>query len=250
MIKAYIVDDEILAIDNLRTIIEQNFKDVKIVGVSQTLNQAASEINLLHIDLLFLDIELKNGNGFDIYEKIENVSFRTIFVTAYSEYAVKAFKFFALDYLLKPIDVAELTLAIQKCKISLDDKSNLAAYYNEIKKQLSESALNYTNKIILKHQSGFDVLRYSEIMYIEADSSYCTFYCTNNKKIIYSKSSSEVEKMLPSNLFVRIHKSYIVNRSFIKDDTVDKKEITLTNGTVLPIARRRLEEVFSFLKKL
>jgi two-component system LytT family response regulator len=87
-------------------------------------------------------------------------------------------------------------------------------------------------------------------MYIEADSSYCTFYCTNNKKIIYSKSSSEVEKMLPSNLFVRIHKSYIVNSSFIKDDTIDKKEITLINGTVLPIARRRLEEVFSFLKKL
>ncbi len=249
MIRAYIIDDEILAIENLKTIITQNYPDIEIVGVSQNIDSAARVINSLKIDLLFLDIELKDGNGFEIFEKIESIGFRTVFVTAFSEYAIKAFKFFALDYILKPIDMNELTLAIEKCRISLADKINFESYYDEVKRKIAEAGLNYTNKIILKHQSGFDVLKYSEIIYIEADSSYCTFYCVNQKKIIYSKNSAEVEKMLPANIFIRIHKSYIINKNFVKNNTISNKEIVLSDNKVLPIARRRMEIVFSFLKK-
>lgn len=247
VIKAYIIDDESLAIENLKSLLYQNFPFVLLAGSSQTIENAVVEIPNLKIDVLFLDIELKNSNGFDLFEQLNKIDFRVIFVTAYSEYAVKAFKYYALDYILKPIDLKELRIAIDKCLIQNSPPQEIEQFYAELNKSNSVDA-NYNNKIILKHQNEIEVLKYSEIVYIQADSSYCIFHCTNNRKVVYSKSSNEVEKLLPDNLFLRIHKSYIINKLFIKDNKIGSKHVELTTGVNLPIARRRFSDVLAFFR--
>jgi len=245
VVKAYIIDDESLAIDNMKTLLYQNFPFVLLTGCSHTIEKAVLEIPNLNIDVLFLDIELKNGNGFDLFEQLPKIDFRVVFVTAYSEYAIKAFKFYALDYILKPIDLKELRSAIDKCQLHGSNPKEIEKFYTDLRKSTAVES-NYSNKIILKHQNEIEVLKYSEIVYIQADSSYCIFHCTNNRKIVYSKSSSEVEKSLPDNLFLRIHKSYIINRLFIKDNKIGSRSVELTTGMILPIARRRFADVITF----
>lgn len=245
VIKAYIIDDEELAVENLKAMLYQNFPFVLLAGSSQTIEKAVSEIPKLNIDVVFLDIELKNGNGFDLFEQLKKIEFRVIFVTAFSEYAIKAFKYYALDYILKPIGIKELKNALDKCLLESNKREEIDKFYADLSRSNSTDT-NFTNKIILKHQNEIEILKYNEIIYIQADASYCVFHCVNNKKIVYSKSSNEVEKMLPANLFLRIHKSYIINKLFIKDNKVGSKTVLLSNGISLPIARRRFADVLSF----
>lgn len=246
-LKTYIIDDEILAIENLKTILYKNFPFVLLVGTAQSIDKAVTEIPTLNIDILFLDIELKNSDGFEIFEKLSKINFRIIFVTAFSEYAIKAFKFYALDYILKPLNLSELKVALDKALMQNTDKYEIERFYDSIMKSKS-SENSFTNKLILKHQNGIEVLKFSEIVFIQADASYCIFHCLNDKKITYSKNSSEVEKILPSSLFIRIHKSYIVNRIFINEKKIGNKNIILTTGTSLPVARRRYDDLISFFR--
>jgi two-component system LytT family response regulator len=193
-------------------------------------------------DLVFLDINLTDGSGFDFLEQTENLHFKTIFITAYEEHALRALKKGAVDYILKPVDVEELEEALKKV-------TQLS--FSEQKQQLQVAKQVWNNddsKLILSLHDSFQVIDLNELMFCESDKGYTTFYCVNNKKYVVSKTLKEFEERLVKASFIRPHQSYIVNLEFI--DKYDKSGIIyLKNGKKIPVSSRKKEQFLStFLK--
>lgn len=242
--KAIIVDDEPKSSETLKTLLHDFCKNVEVVAACQTIAEAAAAIAKHTPDVVFLDINLRGENGFDLLNKISSIDFEIVFATAYSEYAIKAFKFSAIDYLLKPIDIEELRNTIAKI-----ERKQLR-HQTEKYKQLLEN-LKPTNeknyKLALPSVKGLTFVKTDEIVYCEADSNYTTFYLSNGEKIIVSQTLKEYDEMLTPHRFFRIHHSYLVNMNAITHYLKgDGGQVVMSNGTTLDVAKRRKEE---FLKQ-
>jgi two-component system LytT family response regulator len=253
-IKALIIDDEVIAIKNLKTIIDKNWsKEIEISGTAISTADAAHLIKEIQPEVLFLDIELRNENAFQFLEKMKPFSFEIIFVTAYDEYALRALKLNALDYILKPISIEELEVAIGKLrqKLSLNvpkDQEN----YSEIGARYIDKA--NLDRIVLKNTTSMKIVLLKNLFYIEAKRSYSCFHFMENgtpQTMLLSKPVSYFSDCLPQALFYRIHKSYIVNCSFISGFSIggDQYLIELNDGTKLPLSRRKHGALQEFLKE-
>lgn len=246
MITAVIIDDESKARESLKNTIMTYCPEVNILAMGNNVDDAVKLINEYSPDIVFLDIEMPNGNGFTLFEKIKNPQFNTIFTTAYEEFAIKAFRIAALDYLTKPIDFRQLQEAV-------------ARYKNKQKIELKEQRLellienitnrpNEFNKIALPDNEGYTMVKVSDIIYCQADSSYTIVHLLNGKKIITSKLLKLIEELLPSDTFYRIHKSYIVNLNLIKKYIkIDGNQVVLENDVRLDVSDRNKKD---FLDKL
>ena len=246
MIKAIIIDDEIKARDSLKKTIALYCPEINILATGNNVDDAVNLIQQLSPDIVFLDIEMPNGNGFTLFDKIKNPTFTTIFTSAYEEYAIKAFRIAALDYLTKPIDYRQL----QQAMVRFKNKQKI-----ELKEQRLELLIdNMTNrptefnKIALPDIQGYTMVKTTDILYCEADSSYTIVHLINGKKIITSKLLKLIEELLPNQTFYRIHKSYIVNLNLIKKYVKnDGTHVVLENDIRLDVSDRNKKE---FLEKL
>lgn len=211
---------------------------VEVVASCGSVKEALAVIPEKEPDLILLDINLGDGSGFDLLEQLPDLKAKVIFLTAYEEYALRAWKTGAMAYLLKPIDEEELQTALEKV-LQLSD-------VRELKSQLPGTSIN-DKRIAISSHKHLEMVELKDIMYCRGDGAYTTFYLANNQKIVASKYLKEYENKLPVDQFLRTHQSYVVNLSYIKKYS-SEGHVELKNGISVPVATRRKEFVRNLLK--
>lgn len=252
MIKILIVEDEKPILDTINTIVKDYCKDVEVIGTATNIAYAEKLIKKSNPDLVLLDINLPDGTSFNLLEQLENPDFEIIFITAFEEFAIKAIKLSALDYLIKPVDPMELIDAINKAKETIQKTNNdlkLNALLSNVK-NLSEKP----KKIILKTAESIYLIDVQDIIHCESDGAYTRFYINDGKKIFISKVLKDYEDLLEDCGFMRVHKSHIINLNYI--DRFDKHEggyVILKDQSSIPVSFRKkdkLMQMFDNLTKL
>ncbi len=247
MIQAIIVDDELSNIENLQALLTKHCLQVKVVGTALN-NAAAAELIKSHQpNLVFLDIQLRDDSGLNLLKLVHNRSFEVIFVTAYDQYGIQAVKFAALDYLLKPVDIDELVAAVAKVETKLKEKQHNQQLDFLVANLIKED--NHPTKIALQQQKETRYITLADIIRCEADNTYTFFYLITGERILVSKGLKEYAGMLPTNSFLRIHQSHLVNINFVKSWLKeDGGVLLLTNGDKVPVSRPNREKVRSVLE--
>lgn len=242
-IKVLIVDDEINGRENLRAVLQTYCPEVEIVGEANSAMSAIELIQELKPSLLFLDIEMPGGDGFKVLEFFKKPNFQVVFVTAYDQYAIKAIRFSALDYILKPIDIMLVKAAIDRHQQAKEEDTRLQQFIDN--KQLPNS----NKRIALPLVDKIHFVEVQHIISCKGEGSYTTIFTTEGKKYLVSKPLIEYEDILADYGFLRTHKSHIVNRShistFIKSDG---GYLLMSDGSNIPVSRRKKEAVLLELK--
>jgi two-component system LytT family response regulator len=217
MIRAIVIDDEAPSREVMCNYLRDFSTDVKVVATASSVKSGYRAIVKNNPDVVFLDIEMPDGKGFDLLQMFSKINFRIIFVTAYSEYAIKAFRVNAADYILKPVKIDELNAAVEK--IRHENRWNYdGEKVNELLRSLSENNA-FQPTIVVSNIKGFEVLKIKEIIMCKADS-YCTnFYMEGNKKVISSKNLKQYEDLLAEHNIIRVHHSYLVNLIHVQSFT-------------------------------
>lgn len=234
-----IVEDELHSRESLRNLLHDYCPGTNVLAMSENIEKGLADIRMNKPDLLFLDIEMPGGSGFTLLERLRRFDFEVIFTTAFEHYAIKAIKFSALDYLLKPIDVDELVEAVEKVR----QKKERAVENLKLRTLLENLNLNKGDHIItLATAEGLEFIKVSDIFYCEADGSYTKFYLKNNGKLMVSKNLKEYENLLSDYGFYRTHNSYLVNLSEVKRYIKgDGGHLIMNNGDAVSISSRRKE---------
>lgn len=242
--KTIIIDDEKKGREILQQLIITYCGELQIVGMAKNADEAYALIMQQKPDVIFLDIEMPNGDGFSLLERFDGISFQVIFTTAYDEYALKAIKHHALDYLLKPIDMEELKLAVSKLK---KDNAPVQAR-QKITEFLAAKKLDMSSRIALPVREGLIYLQVSDILRIESDGSYSTFFTSDGKKYMVSKNLGEYENMLPAKEFFRVHKSHLINMKKVKKYLrTDGSFAEMEDGSLVEISRRKRDEFLTLM---
>lgn len=247
MLKAIIIDDEPLIRELITETVKSYCPKVSIVAEAGTVQSGVAAINEHEPDLILLDIKMPDGSGFDLIKHFDKPDFKIIFISGYMEYAIKGYKFNAIDYILKPIDGEELALAINKADdiIRYEEKLQVKAIEENIK------ALNKTYKIILKTSEHIHLINTDDIIRIEADGNYSTFFIEGGRKILVSRSIKEYEESLIDKGFHRIHKSHIININKLSYfDKTDSGDVIMTDGSVVPVASRKRDMLLELFESL
>jgi two-component system LytT family response regulator len=244
MINAVIVDDEPKAIQGLSWELTNFSKDIKIVKTFTDPETALEFLKTNTPDCLFLDIQMPTMDGFQFLEKLTNKNFAVIITTAYDEYAIKALKHEAIDYLLKPVDSDDLSSTIKKVK----KFNSRLANANTIENLLAKFNANPTNKKVTLNADGKIIfLNTEEILFVESDGNYSTIFLDNNQKLVVTKKLKDINTILPEVSFFRIHNSFIVNLNRIKEYLKSEGYVVMDSQHKIPVARQRKS---SFLEKL
>ncbi len=246
MLKALIVDDEQHCIDKLSKLLV-NYSDILSIEGSYTEIQKAKEaIGIIEPDVVFLDVHLHEHTGFDLLKQLPKINFEVVFTTAYDTYAVEAFRFSALDYLLKPIDDIEFSETIQKIKEKVGQKETekkLEVLFHNFEHKVTE-----TKKMAIPTFKGLTFVKIDEIVRFQADGNYTHIFMVTNKKLTATRTLKHFEELLKSSRFFRVHKSHYINMNRIEKYIKGKAgHVLMTDGASIEIAGRRKEE---FLKKL
>jgi two-component system LytT family response regulator len=248
MIKAILVDDEKNALEMLEWQLQNYCPQVTIACICNNADDGTAAIHQHKPQLVFLDIEMPKKNGFEVVQSFTNPSFDVIFTTAYNQFALKAFRFAALDYLLKPIDADDLVAAVKRYEKKM--------LHGNLKDQLDILMQQYNQpntlpeKISFSTQQAIHFINPANILYCESDSNYTTLHFIDKSKMVVSKTLKEVEEMLVHYNFYRIHHSYIINLKQVnRYMKIDGGFIEMTGGTQLPISRQRKEELMHTLTR-
>lgn len=244
---AIIVDDEKHCREVLEHLLAKYCSDVKLLANCADGAEALQALQLQMPDILFLDIEMPGMNGFELLEKCPHVDFEIIFTTAYNEYAIKAIKHSALDYLLKPIDKEELKVAVQRAKESKSNKPS--ERINDLLEMLNIK--KPAKRFAAATMEGLIMVNADDILYCESDSAYCKLFFANGKTLFLSKTLKEVEEVLHGENFCRIHHSYLINLNYIqKYIKGEGGEVVMNNGASLPVSRTRKQDFLKLLEKI
>ena len=238
-ISAFIVDDEFHSREVIRLLLERKFPEIKIAGQADNVIKAIEAIEHTQPNLLFLDVQLKNETGFDLLDKIQNINFEIIFTTAYQEFAVKAIRYSALDYLIKPIDGDEFQKAVEKT----NKRIQLQKLYTNAQVQLLTHNLKtnkqIAGKLAIPTAEGLVFVTIGDIIYCSGTSNYTNIFTGNGAKLISSHTLKFYEEMLKDSGFFRVHKSYLINLSHIQKYMKGEGGIVImSNGHEIEIARR------------
>jgi len=239
---AIIIDDEKNALDTIEILLNHQFNQISVCAKVKRIEEAVTAIESYRPDIVFLDIELKDGSGFEIAERTKDIPYQLIFTTAYPNFAINAFKVNATDYLLKPIDADEFNTAVQKALNQIDaEKENSANKGKVLENQ----------RIELPTNDGIVYLSPDEIVRVEADSNYTRIYTTDENVLMLSKTLKEIETKLKHENFVRVHKSHIINLLFLaKYIKGDGGMIILKSGEQIPVSRAKKDELVLKLKSI
>jgi two-component system LytT family response regulator len=248
MIKAFIVDDEPELVELDKVLLEKHFDDIQIIGSCGTVAEAVDFINEYKPQLLMLDIRLSDGTGFNILQKIKPYNYALIFITAYNEFAIKAIKFSAIDYILKPIDENEFRAAVNRALSSINDKAlhgQVQTFFNYYERKTQ------TRRIVLKTTEAINIVDVGDITHCRSESNYTTFYMTDGKKIMVSRVLKEYEDLLSEYGFFRPHHSFLVNLNHVtKLDKTDGGFLILKDGVEVPVSLRRKKRLMQVLENL
>ena len=247
MLKAIIIEDEPNSQQLLKSLVEEDCEGVQIAGIAGGVAEALAAIEKHKPQLLFLDIELPDGDGFQVLEQCGEINFDVIFTTAYDQYAMKAFKFSAVDYLLKPIDVDDLQTAVKKVveKQAADQgpSEHLQALIHNIR-----SVSQPYKRIVLPTSNGFTVVDTKDIIRCESDRNYTFIPLKDKRKILVSRTIKEYDEMLRDYNFFRIHQSHLINLDYLKNYTRGRGGyVELKDGTTLDVSARKKSD---FLKRM
>ena len=241
MFKAVIVEDELHSRETLKNMIQKYCSNVEVVDEADCVERAHPLIMNCQPDVVFLDIQLKNGNGFELLDKFEKIDFEIIFTTAYDNYAVRAFRMAALDYLLKPINIEELKVAVGK----LDSHRSFSAEkYNAFKHFCGEPSFE---KLMLPTSQGFVFVSIDDILYLKADNNYTEFYFGNRKPLVVCRTLLDYEEMLHNFWFHRIHHKYLINMRKVEEFNNHENYVLMSDGTTLFTSTRKKAD---FIKRL
>jgi two-component system LytT family response regulator len=249
MIRSVIIDDEDHVRANLKSILGSTCSNVDIVGEGFSVASATQVINDKAPELVFLDIDLTDGSGFNVLEQVRNLDLNVIFVTAFNNFAIKAFRYNALDYILKPIDPAELKAAVQKVSTKAKEKyvtnSELANVLENLNKKDEDK------KLVIRNSNSISYVKVKEIVRCEADGNYTTIHLKDGKTVIASKPLKTYESLLPEAIFFRTHQSHLINLNYVAQfSKVDGEFVVMEDQTQIAIARRRKEEFFEKLERI
>lgn len=245
MIRLVIIDDEPGARATLQTFLHSYCPDITIVGEADDVPSGVSLIRKTEPDIVLLDIQMGKETGFDLLDKFSSPTFRVIFTTAYNQFALKAFKYAALDYLLKPIDPNELIKAIDRAKANFTKEKT---YQLQIHNLLEANHKKYFDKMALPTTEGIIFIKVSDILYLQSNINYTYIFVKGEDRITASKTLKDYEEILPENTFCRIHQSYMCNINFVKK--VLKEDggfVLLDNGQKIPVSRRKKEDLLKLL---
>ena len=246
MINSIIIDDEPKNIRILRKILSEFCPQVNVIAEAKDAKQGLDVINYYKPSLVFLDIEMPYGNAFDLLDKLMPVNFDIIFITAFNEYALKAFKYSALDYLLKPVNIDELKIAVAKAEERSATK-NLNAQLKNLLQNLHTKNVHLQN-IALPSKNGLVFVAIEDVFRCQASGSYTYIFTRENGKIISSKSIREYEAILPGNIFFRVHHSHIINLNEIKKYHHGRGGyVEMKDGALIDVAVRRKEEFLAHI---
>ena len=248
MLKAIIIDDEPDCVKLLALQLKMYCPQVQVVAGCTESETGYLKIKELLPDIVFMDIEMPVMNGFQLLEKIGSIQFSLVFVTAYDQFAVKAFRFCALDYLLKPIDGKDLKAAVEKAEQRHWPQPQ---QLNLLKEQLHGGTKNLPDKIALPYQNGVIFAEIKNVIYCESDNNYTRIYTVDGKKYLVAKTLGDIQEVLEERNFLRIHRQYLINLSHIKKYVRgDGNYVIMSNDQSIPVARNqkeRLVERFGWL---
>ncbi|PLW92422.1 MAG: DNA-binding response regulator [Marinilabiliales bacterium] len=249
MVRAVIVDDEKASRDTLKGLLDRYEKEVMVVAEADSVASGLEAISAFTPDLVFLDIQMPDGSGFRLLEQIQDVDFNVIFITAFDQYAIKAFKYSAIDYLLKPIIPEDLKAAVKKHQ-ELGQVGNSNTNVQVLLENLSNKNKE-PQKIVLHTFEGMHVINTEDIIRCQSDDCYTNFHLADGKKIIVSKTLKEIEEQLKGKDFIRPHKSHLINinniKTFVRNDG---GYIIMKDGSEIPVSRRKKESVIQMLNHL
>ncbi len=249
MIKTLIIEDEQKSRELMAMLVEKNCPQLQVIGLAKNVNEGIEMIKSLNPDLIFLDIAMPDGTGFDLLEAVQGKKFEIIFSTASDKHALKAIKYSACDYLLKPIDVEELKAAVEKValkKNQVPTMDNLQFLIQHLKKADD----NY-QKITLPTGNAYEIVNIKDIIRCEADGSYTHFYLVGGKKLMVSASLKHYEDLLPESDFIRVHHQNLINMNhvtrYLKEDG---GYAVMSDGTKIEISRRKKDAFMDRLNKV
>ncbi len=247
-VRTLIIDDEAPIREFITNILENYSDKTEVCGTADGVKTGLIAIQHYNPQLVLLDVNLSDGTGFDLLRQLSEVNFQVIFITAYEKYAVKAFRFSAVDYIMKPVNIDELLSAIDKALEVLEGKTinqQLKNFFDNMNSRPEDK------KIVLKDSKSIYIIKVSDIIRCESDHNYTTFHLLNNKKIIVSKTLKDFEDLLGDFLFIRTHQSHLVNINHII--SFEKNEggyLRMTDGSTVPVSKRKREELMEFFDKI
>lgn len=248
MLRAVIIDDEKKAGEAIRLALEIYCENVEVIGDADGVQSGFNLINRTSPDLVLLDIKMQDGSGFDLLKKFSEPEFIPIFITAYNHYAIKAFKYSALDYLVKPVDPDELVQAVDRAE-KYTEKKDIITKIEALNANISEK-LSEPKKIVLKTEQSIFIVDVSDIVNCESDGNYTTVYTKNDKKIVVSKLIKEFEQLLKNNNFFRIHQSHLINLNCLSSYDKQTAYVIMTNSKKLPVSTRKKSLFIDLIDKL
>ncbi|MGZ3885684.1 MAG: LytR/AlgR family response regulator transcription factor [Bacteroidia bacterium] len=249
MLKALIVEDEQKSREMLAMLVEKNCPQLQLLAAAKNVKEGVEMINSLNPDLVFLDISMPDGTGFDLLEQVQGKKFEIIFTTATDKHALKAIKYSACDYILKPIDVDELKSAAEK----VSQKKNASPSMENLQfliQQFKKADDNY-QKITLPTGNAYEIVNIKDIIRCEADASYTHFYLSNGKKLMISASLKHYEDLLPEHDFIRVHHQHLINMNhvtrFLKQDG---GYAVMSDGSQIEVSRRKKDAFMERLNRI
>ena len=244
--KVIIIDDEILVRNSIAGLLKESYPEISIIASVGSVSGGIHAVNRQHPDLLFLDVELPDGLGFELLKEIRPVDFKVIFITGHQEYALDAIKMSALDYILKPFDPDELCQAVDKAREVIDHEEEQMKILALSENMQSEKVLK---RIILSTADNLHVVSVSEIIRAQADSNYTLFLLSQGRQIMVSRTIKEFDKLLSRSGMIRVHQSHLVNVNFI--DMFVKHDggyLQLKDGTKIPVSQNLKKQVLQAIK--
>lgn len=245
MIKAVIIEDEPVYAEMVQSLSDEFYPGIEIRGYAQTVETAALLLASAQPDIAFCDIELKDGTMFDVLKKMNSISFQIIFITAHNKFAIQAFKFSAIDYLLKPVEETEFRNAVDRAIERVNQKQ--LQHIRLMLENMDRS--NENRRIVLRTMDQIHIVNVKDIVRCRADNTYTTFYLVTGENILVSKGMKEYEDILCENGFFKIHQSHIINLQFLRKIDKSSEEVILSDKTRLPLSQRRKQDLLQILNE-
>ncbi len=242
---AIIIEDQMPAHDYLKSLLNALFPEIKIVAHATNVEQAIKAIQTHNPQIVFSDVKLEDENSFSVFEKLENIQFKLIFTTAFDEFAVKAFKFSAIDYILKPIDPSELKTAVEKALEKIVLQNNTSLENKKINSLIQNIKTDTLHQIALPDSSGYKFVNINEITRCEADGNYTKFIFMDESSVLVCKTIKEYETLLKDSRFFRVHKTHLINFDHVKSYEKHSGFAVMKNGAKIAVARRRKDDFLS-----